>query len=129
MLFSSQQPRIVKKTTVLGKNATTTLKVQINKQYSGSKSERPKASRRVPNPTSEQLHDYIKVNRAETQRSRPPAGILLRQKQREKINVNPVPDRNIQVASFHQGNSRPNSARSDRHIINTAWNWQQALSA
>lgn len=121
MLFSSQQPRIVKKTTVLGKSATTTLKVQINKQHNGN-SKRPKASRRVPNPTSEQLYDYVTVNRAEVQRSRPPAGILLRQKQRENGNIHSAPHRNIQVASFHQGNSRPNSAHSDRHVIHNAWN-------
>ena len=121
-----QQPRIVKKTTVIGKNASTTLKVQINKTYTGSNAERPKVSRRVPNPSTEQLHDYVKVNRAETQRSRPPAGTLLRQKQREKIRVNPVPDRNIQMASFHHyNNNRPNSARSElgnnRQIVNKAW--------
>eukprot|EP00944_MAST-04C_sp_MAST-4C-sp1_P011735 g11735.t1 len=121
----TQPERVVKKTTSLGTGASTTLKVRVNKTYSATLGGRPTVSRRVPNPSSEQLHDYVKVNRVESQRSRPPASVVLRQKQRDRITPERVPDRNIQVASFHHDTSRPSSATresgNERHVVSTAW--------
>ena len=123
-MLTTQPERVVKKTTSLGTGASTTLKVRVNKTYSATLGGRPTVSRRVPNPSSEQLHDYVKVNRVESQRSRPPASVVLRQKQRDRITPERVPDRNIQVASFHD-TSRPSSATrrsgNERHVVNTAW--------
>ncbi len=125
-MLMTQPQRAVKKTTSLGTGASTTLKVRVNKTYSSNLGGRPTVSRRVPNPSSEQLHDYVNVNRKESQRSRPPASVVLRQKQRDRFTPERVPDRNIQVASFHQDTSRPSSATresgNERHVVSTAWN-------